>query len=66
MGFVATDAQSTDGITVGLIDAVISICGVISSRDRTSDSVREALKHLAQDKDVIAVIKSANRACNGA
>lgn len=64
MGTVDTRAESTDGVTVGLIDAVITICGVLSGRDRTSPTVREALKSLAMNADVVAVMRDANRSAN--
>ena len=49
---INTNCRSENGITVGLIDSVISICRVLKNRDLTSQEVSEALKDLQQDEDV--------------
>lgn len=46
-----TDCRSETGITVGLIDAHITISRVLSSRDMSSPEVIEALKDLKADSD---------------
>ncbi len=42
-----TDCRSEEGITVGLVDALISILRVLAKRDLTTPAVREALKRVA-------------------
>lgn len=54
-----TDCRSTDGITAGLIDALISILRVLAVRDLTSVAVREALLDLAGDGDLQLLLRSA-------
>lgn len=46
------DCRSTDGITVGLIDAIITTSRVLRDRPLSGVSVREALADLAGDEDV--------------
>ena len=46
-----TECRSETGITVGLIDAFISILRVLSPRDLTDQEVKEALKDLKEDPD---------------
>ncbi len=47
-----TDCRSEQGVTVGLVDALISISRVLRHRDLTSPDVQEALKDLRDDEDV--------------
>jgi hypothetical protein len=47
-----TDCRTTEGVTVGLVDALISIARVLASRHLTSPEVTEALCDLADDEDV--------------
>jgi hypothetical protein len=46
-----TDCRSDDGITVGLIDSIITACRVLRKRDFAPLPVQEALKDLAADGD---------------
>lgn len=49
------DCRSDDGITIGLIDSIISIAGVLSSRLENTYitlPIAEALKDLAHDDNV--------------
>lgn len=48
-----TDCRSDEGVTVGLLDSVITLCRVLRGRDIASDAVQEALKDLAQDEDFL-------------
>ena len=60
-----TDCRSEDGITVGLIDAVISICRVLLPRLEENDSspdVVEALRDLHSDVDFSSLDTLARRA----
>jgi len=49
---VKTDCRSFDGITVGLIDSIITAARVLVDRPQCADSVQEALKDLRSDTDV--------------
>lgn len=46
------DCRSEEGITVGLLDAIISIARIVSRRDLSSSNILEALKDLRSDEDV--------------
>lgn len=46
------DCRSTDGVTVGLIDAIITTARVLRDRPCRGVPVREALADLAQDEDM--------------
>lgn len=50
-GETTTDCRSEEGITVGLVDAIISISRVLAKRDLSPHAVQEALKDLAADED---------------
>ena len=52
-----TDCRTDDGITVGLIDAIISIARVLRYRDMSSVSVKEALADLRQDEDIAKILQ---------
>ena len=52
------DCRSEEGITIGLIDSLISIARVLSKRDlKASDQIKEALKDLRSDEDIAFIIK---------
>ena len=62
----STDCKTEDGITVGLIDAVIAICGVLSVRLHEAGNpgpfpvaVQEALRDLHSHDHVWAVLETA-------
>lgn len=46
------DCKSDEGITVGLIDALMSLAAVLRGRDLTGPHSREALKDLSVDQDL--------------
>lgn len=46
------DCRSELGITVGLVDALISICRVLAKRDLSPRDVQEALRDMATDDDL--------------
>lgn len=46
-----TDCRTETGITVGLIDAIITQCRVLKGRDLKKMEVKEALKDLFGDDD---------------
>jgi DNA-binding CsgD family transcriptional regulator len=50
------DCRSETGITVGLVDSLITMCRVLALRDLSAPEVREALKDLKQDEDLRKVL----------
>jgi hypothetical protein len=52
-----TDCRDEDGITVGLVDAIISIARVLARKDLDASAVREALKDLAEDEDLRKILE---------
>jgi hypothetical protein len=54
-----TDCRSEDGITVGLVDSIITSARVLKSRDLTGQATHEALEDLRQDEDVSALLSVA-------
>lgn len=52
----ATDCRSTDGETVGLIDAAIIILRMASRRSLVSVEVQAALADLRADREVWALV----------
>ena len=56
----STDCRSEDGITVSLIDSIISICRVLKTRDLTSGDAQEALKDLSDDEDLKYILSQQN------
>lgn len=54
-----TDCRSEEGVTVGLIDSLISICRVLSKREMNTKSIQEALCDLSTDEDVNKVLSCA-------
>lgn len=53
--------RDEEGITVGLVDAIIGIVRVLSARDLSPFSVQEALADLTEDNDFKAILRSAYR-----
>ena len=48
-----TDCRSQEGITIGLIDSLISIARVLVNRDlRKNPNIKEALLDLQGDEDI--------------
>jgi enoyl-CoA hydratase/carnithine racemase len=52
-----TDCRSETGITVGLIDAIITMVRLLAQRDLSAPEVQEALKDLRQDEDLAKVLR---------
>ena len=46
-----TDCREPVGVTVGIIDAVITLCRLLRSREIDALAIREALKDLSDDED---------------
>ncbi len=56
---VTTDCRSEEGVTVGLIDAIIAIVRVLAKRDLSGDTaVSEALKDLRSDQDLKSILRT--------
>jgi hypothetical protein len=56
MGETHTNCRAETGITVGLIDALISVSRVLAKRDLTAPEIAEALKDLRADDDVSTIL----------
>lgn len=52
MASSTTDCHTPEGITVGLIDSLISIARVLAVRDLNPPAVVEALRDLRDDSDI--------------
>lgn len=50
------DCRSEIGITVGIVDSLITMCRLLALRDLSAAEVQEALKDLRQDEDLRKVI----------
>ncbi len=46
-----TDCRSNTGITVGVIDAIITLCRFLKGRDMDTLEIVEALKDIGNDED---------------
>lgn len=53
MNKITTDCRTEVGVTIGLIDAIISIARVLAIRDLSAPEVQEALLDLKSDEDVL-------------
>lgn len=49
------DCRSEAGVTIGLIDAIISIARIVAKRDFKDPEVQEALMDLYDDDDLLAL-----------
>jgi hypothetical protein len=56
-----TDCRTEEGVTVGLIDSLITICRILRRRDLSSPAIQEALKDLAQDEDLRFCLNESQR-----
>lgn len=57
MGATETDCRTEEGITVGLIDSVITVARVLAKRDLSTPAVLEALRDLRTDSDVASLLR---------
>jgi hypothetical protein len=55
-----TDCRSEEGITYGLIDAIISIARIARHRDLSPFVIQEALADLRDDEDVAFLLGDNN------
>jgi hypothetical protein len=51
------ECKSEEGITIGLIDAIISIARILKDRDLSSNDIKEALLDLKADSDLKFILK---------
>jgi hypothetical protein len=58
---ITTDCRDEDGITVGLIDALLSIFRILVKRDLKHPAVIEALKDLSDDEDLQEILKKSRK-----
>ncbi len=58
---IKTDCREGIGITVGLIDSIITQCRLLNKRDLSSKEVQEALKDLIDDEDLKSILSSKNK-----
>lgn len=56
MTITQTNCRTEVGVTVGLIDSIITAARVLSAREKSSVEVQEALKDLRSDEDVVNLI----------
>ena len=54
------DCRSEEGITVGLLDAMISIARVLAKRDLSDPATVEALKDLRADEDIARLLRASS------
>lgn len=54
------DCRSEKGITIGLIDSIISICRILKDRNLNHEEVKEALKDLKSDEDLKFILEHVN------
>lgn len=55
MNHAYTDCRDETGITVGLVDTLITVYRILKHRDLSSAEVLETLKDLRQDEDVFMI-----------
>lgn len=46
-----SNCRAESGVTVGIVDSIITMCRLFRGRDLSSHEVREALKDLSSDED---------------
>lgn len=52
-----TDCRSEIGITVGIIDAIITLCRLLRGRDMSGDEVDQALQDLRHDENFANLLR---------
>ena len=57
MNEIETDCRTEEGVTVGLVDALISILRVLAVRNLSPLAVREAIADFANDEDLHIVLR---------
>lgn len=59
MGKSKTDCRDNDGITVSIIDAIITSCRMLRGRNLKTKAVREALSDIISDSDFYYLLDEA-------
>lgn len=54
----SSDCRTEDGVTVGLIDSVITMLQLLKDRDLTSEAAQAALKDLASQEGFASVLRA--------
>jgi hypothetical protein len=54
-----TDCRSPEGVTIGLIDSIITLFRVLKDRDLSPSEVQEALLDMRSDEDIDYIWKYA-------
>lgn len=62
---IETDCRSEEGVTVGLIDALIAICRPLATRDLATPAACAALEDLRSDSDALAIFLGLPPAADG-
>ena len=62
---IETDCRSEEGVTVGLIDALIAICRPLATRDLATPATCAALEDLRSDSDALAIFLGLPPAADG-
>ena len=62
---IETDCRSEEGVTVGLIDALIAICRPLATRDLATPATFAALEDLRSDSDALAIFLGLPPAADG-
>lgn len=53
-----TDCRTDTGITVGLVDTIITVARILRKSDLAPTEVQEALRDLLQDDDFLYLLRS--------
>lgn len=58
---IKTDCREETGITVGLIDSIITQCRILRKRNLSSKEVKEAIKDLIDDEDLKFILNNSEK-----
>lgn len=58
MDVISSDCRTEEGITIGLIDAIISISRILAKRDLTSENIKQVLLDLQCDEDLWKLLET--------
>lgn len=57
-GDTETDCRTEEGITVGLIDSILSVAKVLKTRDLMGEAIQEALLDLQNDESIKFILSN--------
>lgn len=60
MEIVSSDCRTVEGITIGLIDSIITISRILAKRDLESENIKSALRDLCSDEDLKYILNYLN------